>query len=71
MDSPIYLGGSLDRELERTAEMLVSIAETQGVYFAVAMLYDSNYDSDRIKKLLPILQKQDGAIKSTRGHKPG
>jgi hypothetical protein len=64
--NPAQLKGgtmSLNRELYRTADMLVEIAKTQGVFFAVALLYDSNYDQERIKKLLPILQKTKGAIK--------
>lgn len=56
----------LHKELHRTAEMLVEIAESQGVYFAVAFLYDSSYDIERIKKLLPILQNISGSTKSIR-----
>lgn len=59
-----YPNYTLERELQRTAEVLINIAETQGIYFAVAFLYDASYDEDRIKKLLPFLQKQKGAIKS-------
>ena len=62
------IGGTLEAELCRTAEMLVEIAEVQGVYFAVALLHDSSYDTDRIKKLLPILQKTRGAIKPKENH---
>lgn len=55
--------GSKDKELLRTAEMLVDIAEKQGVYFAVAFLYDSQYNLDILKRLLPILENRRGAIK--------
>lgn len=58
-------GGTLNQELTRTAELLVEIVNRKdngGVFFAVAFLYDSGYDLPRIKKLLPILQKQRGAI---------
>jgi hypothetical protein len=54
--------GSLHNELVRTAEMLVSITRDQGIYYAIALLYDSNYDSARIAALLPILQHTQGAI---------
>lgn len=60
-----YLGRNLtlDNELKRTAEMLVDIAEKQGIYYAVAFLYDSSYDLERIGKLLPILEAQKDAMK--------
>jgi len=47
--------------------MLVDIAEKQGIYFAVALLYDSSYDLDRIRKLLPVLEAQKGAVKASEG----
>lgn len=61
--SSILLGGSLEDELRRTAEVLVTIAETQGVFFAVAFLYDAGYDQERINRLLPILQVTPGSVK--------
>ena len=61
--SPCCTGGTLKQELMRTSEMLVDIAETQGVYYAVALLYDSSYDLPRIRSLLPVLQRTDGATK--------
>lgn len=59
----LQIGGTLDQELKRTAEMMVELSAEQGVYFAVALLYDSSYDSERIRKLLPFLEKEPGAIK--------
>ena len=62
----ISMGPTKDAELRRTAEMLVDIAEKRGVYFAVALLYDSSYGDSgngRLRDLLPILQKTKGAIK--------
>lgn len=56
-------GGTFEGELYRTAEMLVKIAEEQGIYFAIAFVYDSGYTQEDIKKLLPILQNTRGAIK--------
>ncbi len=58
---------SLKRELATTSRMLVDIAEKQGVYFAVAFLYDSAYGQARMKALLPILEKEPGAIKKKGG----
>lgn len=54
-----YLGRNLtlDNELKRTAELLVEIIETQGLYYAISLLYDSSYDLERIGKLLPFLEK--------------
>jgi hypothetical protein len=59
----IGIGGTLDAELIRTAEMLVDIAEQQGIFFAVALLVDSSYDWERMQKLLPFLKKTHNAIK--------
>ena len=56
-------GGTLKGEFHRTAELLVDIADKQGVYFAISVLYDAGYDREMIKGLLPILQRQAGAIK--------
>ncbi len=66
----VYLGmgGTLNAELRRTAELLVEITEKQGVYFAIAFLYDASYDHDRIKKLLPFLEKEKGSIKNEAKH---
>ena len=60
----MFKGGSLKRELYRTAEMLVDISEKQGIYFAIAFLYDSNYDIDQIKTLLSILKNTKNSIKT-------
>ena len=53
--------GSLNNELIRTSELLVDIAKKNGIYFAIALLYDSNYDIERLGALLPILEKTIGA----------
>jgi len=58
------IGGTLNAELKRTAEMLVEVTEKQGVYFAIALLHDASYDYKRIKKLLPFLEKEKGSIKN-------
>ena len=55
--------GTLYNELIRTSELLVQLAAEKGVYYAIALLYDSSYDSARIAALLPILASTYGAIK--------
>ena len=57
------MSSTLKGECNRTAEMLVDLAAERGVYFAIALLFDSNYDIERIRILLPILQRTAGAIK--------
>lgn len=57
-------GGTFESELSRSAEMLVEIAERDGVYFAIAFIHDLGYTHEDLKKLLPILQNTRGAIKS-------
>ena len=59
----LVIGGSLDDELRRIAEMLVHIADEQGIFFAIAFLYDAGYDQERIKRLLQILQVTPGSVK--------
>ena len=56
-------GGTVLQELKRSAELLVEIGDEKGVYYVVALLYDMQYDLERIKLLLPILEKQRGAQK--------
>ena len=60
--------GSKHQEYVRTAEMLVELASRSdmGVYYAVALLFDSQYDQTDLRALLPILEKTRGAIK--HGH---
>lgn len=57
------MSGTFKGECYRTAEMLVDITETQVIYYAIAFLYDSGYDLDRLKILLPILEKTKGTTK--------
>lgn len=57
------MGPTRKGEMYRTAEMLVNISKEQGIYFAIALLHDSQYDYDRIKELLPILKDTYGSIK--------
>ena len=55
-------GGTMNAELRRTAELVVETAKNQGVYFAVALLYDASYDHATIGRLLPFLQESPGSI---------
>ena len=55
------MSGSFAGELARTAELLVEVAERDGIYFAVALLYDSSYTSEDLGKLLPILLNTKGS----------
>ena len=48
-------------ELERTGQLLLEIAEEQGMYFAVAFLHDSQTD---LREFLPVLEKTPGALKT-------
>ena len=57
------IAGNFKAELERTADLLVEIAEEQGVYFAIALLHDSGYSREAIKQLLEVLRKTPGAVK--------
>lgn len=51
------IGGTLEQELERTAELLKEIIQRKnGLYFAVAFLADASYDNKRLHKLLPYLK---------------
>lgn len=60
------IGGTLQQELVRTAEMLVNLSEDQGIYFAIALLVDSSYDHARMSKLLPVLQTTRNAVNKDR-----
>lgn len=57
------MGSTRKGEYYRTSEMLVEIAEKQGVYYAVALLVDSGYNNEHLQKLLPLLQQTQGSIK--------
>jgi len=59
----VIIGGSLNSEVRRTAEVLMDIMTregTKGIYQAIQFLYDSSYDLDRIGKLLPYLAQEAG-----------
>ena len=54
------------RELARSAELVVELAREQGVFFAIAFLFDIGYTRADIAELLPILQQEKGAINPNR-----
>jgi hypothetical protein len=55
---------TLKDELQRTSEMAVELAATQGVYYAFALLYDTQRQLD--KQFLAILEEVEGAIKKKK-----
>jgi len=50
--------GSKDAEYKRTLELFNEIFETKGVYFALAFLYDSQYDRNDIAKIMKLLEPE-------------
>ena len=59
-------GGTREGELARAAEVVVKLAKKQGVFFAIAFLFDIGYTRADIAELLPILQREKGAINPNR-----
>lgn len=57
----IYGNYTLKDELKRTAELATRLAETQGVYYAFALLYDTQRPLDT--QFLEILKETKGAFK--------
>src|SRR6185369_48659 len=50
--SPSPFGGSKDAEYRRSAELFVQIAKEKGAYYALALLYDSQYDRKDLKRMM-------------------
>jgi hypothetical protein len=61
------MGGTLEQELQRTAEMMIDLAENKGVYFAIALLHDLEYPPERTARVLKILERMPGGIKKMPG----
>ena len=59
-------GGTRKGELARSAELVVELAKEQGVFFAIAFLFDIGYTRADIAELLPYLQREKGAINPNR-----
>lgn len=57
------MGGTFKGELHRSAELLVDVANNQGVYYAIAFVHDIGYTHEQVRQLLDILKSKRGAIK--------
>ena len=51
------MGSTRHGEYQRTIEHLIDINEDQGLYYAIAFLYDAQYDRDDIKIILEMWKK--------------
>lgn len=52
--SPSPFGGTKNAEYRRSIELFKEIFDKQGTYFALAFLYDSQYDREDIKKMMEL-----------------
>jgi hypothetical protein len=52
--SPSPFGGTKDAEYRRSIELFKEIFKNKGVYFALAFLYDSQYDRKDIKEMMDL-----------------
>lgn len=56
---PVFLGfgngGTKEVEYRISIELFKQIFESQGVYFALAFLYDSGYDREDIGKMMELI----------------
>ena len=57
------MGSTKQAEYMRSAEHFTNIAIEQGLYFALAMLYDSQYSNADIKIILNIMEKDNRNFK--------
>lgn len=57
------IGGTLEAEYQRTAELLVDISDQQGIYFALYFLIDSGYSVDDMRRIADIAKDIPGARK--------
>ena len=56
--SPNPFGGTKDAEYKRSIELFSEIFKEKGAYFALAFLYDSQYDRIDIKAMMDIMEKK-------------
>lgn len=54
--------GSKEAEYQRSIEHFETIFNTQGVYFALAFLYDAQYENSDLKAMVELLDKQRGEL---------
>jgi hypothetical protein len=59
---PSAFGGSKDSEYRRTIELFEEIYKKDGLYFALALLYDSGYDRKDIKSMMKILVEKENPL---------
>ncbi len=52
--SPSPFGGTKNAEYRRSIELFKEIFEKQGVYFAIAFLYDSGYGNQDLNKMMDL-----------------
>lgn len=51
-----YFYGTKDAEYEHSIRMFELIYEQQGLYFALAFLYDSQYDREDILRMMEMIK---------------
>jgi hypothetical protein len=61
--SPSPFGGTKDAEYRRTIEMFEEIYSEKGLFYALAFLYDSQYDRQDILAIMEILKPGKGRLK--------
>ena len=60
--SPSPFGGTKNAEYRRSIQHFENIYKEKGLYFALAMLYDSQYDRNDILAMMEILKPGKGKI---------
>jgi len=56
------MGGSKEAEYRRSIEMFEKIYSEKGLYFALAMLYDSQYGNEDLLGMMEILKPGKGKL---------
>ncbi len=59
---PLGSGGTKNAEYRRSIEMIESIFKNKGLYYALAFIYDSQYDKEDILEMMEILKPGKGKI---------
>jgi len=49
------IGGTKDAEYRRTIQLFEEIYKNKGLYYALALLYDSQYDREDIKNMMELI----------------
>lgn len=53
------IGATKTGEYHRSIELFEEIVKTQGVYFGLAFLYDSQYDREDIRKMMELCKPKN------------